>query len=250
MTDTQVRRRREPGVGSERWYALSPDEVAERLGVDPASGLAAATAAERLQTDGPNALPAEKGVPGWRRFLDQYAAYMQIILLIAGVLSLAIGEWSTGAVLLLLTVFNAVVGLRQEGKAESAMNALKSLTKQTARVRRDGVESAIPVEEVVLGDVVLITAGDNVAADGRIIQASALSIDESALTGESTPASKESDHARRRRGGSGRPEEHGVHEHAGHARQRHHDRDGARSRRPGRQDRRHAGRRRPRNRRR
>ena len=60
---------------------------------------------------------------------------------------------------LLLTVLNAVVGLRQEGKAESAMNALKSLTKQTARVRRDGVESAIPVEEVVLGDVVLITAG-------------------------------------------------------------------------------------------
>ena len=113
-------------------------------------------------------------MPGWRRFLDQYAAYMQIILLIAGVLSLAIGEWSTGAVLLLLTVFNAVVGLRQEGKAESAMNALKSLTKQTARVRRDGVESAIPVEEVVLGDVVLITAGDNVAADGRIIAASAL----------------------------------------------------------------------------
>ncbi len=98
-------------------------------------GLPGATATERLQTDGPNALPAEKTVPGWRRFLEQYAAYMQIILLIAGVLSLAIGEWSTGAVLLLLTVVNAVVGLRQEGKAESAMNALKSLTKQTARVR-------------------------------------------------------------------------------------------------------------------
>ena len=119
--------------GSERWYAVPPDEVAESLGVDPTSGLTAATATRRLQAAGPNALPAEKGVPGWRRFLEQYAAYMQIILLIAGVLSLAIGEWSTGAVLLLLTVFNAVVGLRQEGKAESAMNALKSLTKQTAR---------------------------------------------------------------------------------------------------------------------
>ena len=118
---------------------------------------------------------------------------MQIILLIAAVLSLAIGEWSTGALLILLTVINAAVGLRQEGKAESAMNALKSLTKQTARVRRGGVESAIPLEEVVTGDIVLITAGDNVAADGRIIQASSLSIDESALTGESTPASKETD---------------------------------------------------------
>ena len=178
-----------PSGGTRSRLTKSPSGSAST----PTRGLAAAKATERLQTDGPNALPAEKGVPGWRRFLDQYAAYMQIILLIAGVLSLAIGEWSTGAVLLLLTVFNAVVGLRQEGKAESAMNALKSLTKLTARVRRDGVESVIPVEEVVLGDVVLITAGDNVAADGRIIQASALSIDESALTGESTPASKESD---------------------------------------------------------
>ena len=63
----------------------------------PTVGLAAAKAAERLQTDGPNALPAEAGVPGWRRFLEQYAAYMQIILLIAAVVSFAIGEWSTGA---------------------------------------------------------------------------------------------------------------------------------------------------------
>ena len=169
MTDDASRRRREPGSGPSGGTRSRPTRSPSGSASTRPSGLAAATAAERLQTDGPNALPAEQTVPGWRRFLDQYAAYMQIILLIAGVLSLAIGEWSTGAVLLLLTVFNAVVGLRQEGKAESAMNALKSLTKQTARVRRDGVESAIPVEEVVLGDVVLITAGDNVAADGRII---------------------------------------------------------------------------------
>ena len=174
-------------------YALDADEVARRLGVETDSGLSAARAAELLRTDGPNALPAEAKVPGWRRFLDQYKAYMQIILLIAAILSLAIAEWSTGVVLILLTVLNAVVGLRQEGKAESAMNALKSQTKQTARVRRGGVESAIPVEEVVIGDIVLITAGDNVAADGRIIASSSLSIDESALTGESTPASKEAD---------------------------------------------------------
>ena len=145
---------------------------------------------------------------------------MQIILLIAAIVSFAIGEWSTGALLLVLTVVNAVVGLRQEGKAESAMNALKSLTKQTARVRRGGVESSIPVEEVVLGDVVLITAGDNVAADGRIIEANSLDIDESALTGESTPASKTTDTLADAEVGSRRPDEHGVHEHAGHARQR------------------------------
>ncbi|HMK93744.1 MAG TPA: HAD-IC family P-type ATPase, partial [Thermoleophilia bacterium] len=176
-----------------RWYALPADEVAARLGVDPASGLPAAKAAELLQKGGPNTLPAEKTAPGWRRFLDQYRAYMQIILLIAAVVSLVIGQWSTGLVLIALTVFNAVTGLRQEGKAESAMNALKSLMKQTARVRRDGAESVIPAEEVVLGDVVLLAAGDNVAADGRIVAASSLDIDESALTGESVPASKTTD---------------------------------------------------------
>ena len=91
---------------------------------------------------------------------------MQIILLIAAVISLVIGQWSTGLVLIALTVFNAVTGLRQEGKAESAMNALKSLMKQTARVRRDGAEAEIPAEEVVAGDVVMLEAGDDVAADG------------------------------------------------------------------------------------
>ena len=179
------------GAAAARWYALSPEHAAARLGADAVAGLSAAKAAELLRKNGPNALPAEKAVPGWRRFLDQYRSYMQIILLIAAIVSLAIGEWSTGAVLALLTVVNALVGLRQEGKAESAMNALKSMTKRTARVRRDGVESSIPAEQVVIGDLVLLAAGDDVAADGRVIQASSLDIDESALTGESTPSSKE-----------------------------------------------------------
>ena len=172
------------------WFARSPDEVAASLGVDPAAGLAAAQAAELLAKKGPNALPEEKPKPGWLRFLEQYRSYMQIILLVAALVSLLIKEWSTGVLLVLLTVLNAVVGLRQEGKAESAMNALKSMMKATARVRRDGSESVIPAEQVVVGDVVLIAAGDEVPADGRIIAASALQIDESALTGESTPAAK------------------------------------------------------------
>ena len=126
------------GGTAARWHALSPDAAASKLGVEPALGLSAATAAQRLQQNGSNALPAEKTVPGWRRFLDQYRSYMQIILLITAIVSIAIGEWSTGAVLALLTLFNAMVGIRQEGKAESAMNALKSLTERTARVRRGG----------------------------------------------------------------------------------------------------------------
>src|SRR6478736_884738 len=190
MTTQPIARQSTGSNGSVRWYALTPQDVAQRLGVDAAAGLPAATAAQRLAQNGPNALPAEEPPPGWRRFLAQYAAYMQIILVIAGGLSLAIGQWSTGAVLLLLTAVNAAVGMRQEGKAESAMNALKSMTKREARVRRDGVEATIPAEQVVIGDLVLLAAGDDVAADGRVIAASSLDIDESALTGESSPASK------------------------------------------------------------
>ena len=178
---------------ADRWYALSPEEAAQRLGVDPATGLTAAHASELLTKNGPNVLPEEKPEPGWRRFLAEYRAYMQIILVVAAVVSLIIGEWSTGVILIVLTVFNAVVGLRQEGKAASAMNALKSMIKETARVPRDGAEAVIPIEEVVVGDIVLISAGDKVPADGRILEAHSLDIDESALTGESTPASKETD---------------------------------------------------------
>ena len=129
-------------------------------------------------------------MPGWKRFVGQYRSYMQMILLGAAIVSLAIKEWSTGVLLLLITVVNATVSLRQEGKAESAMNALKAMVKATARVRRDGSEAQIAAEEVVVGDVVLLAAGDEVPADGRIIEASSLQIDESALTGESVPASK------------------------------------------------------------
>ncbi|MFD0350643.1 cation-translocating P-type ATPase [Kitasatospora aburaviensis] len=159
--------------------------------MDPSTGLSTARVAELLAANGPNALPEERPRPGWLRFLDQYRSYMQLILVAAAVVSLAIEEWSTGILLVVLTLFNAVVGLRQEGKAESAMNALKSMMKATARVRRDGAESEIPAEGLVVGDVVLVSAGDQVPADGRIVRASALQIDESALTGESVPAVKD-----------------------------------------------------------
>ncbi|WP_031156531.1 cation-translocating P-type ATPase [Streptomyces erythrochromogenes] len=174
------------------WYTRTPEEVVAAFGVDPAVGLSAARAAELLTAHGPNALPEEKPTPAWRRFLAQYRSYMQIVLLAAAVVSLLIREWTTAILLIVLTLLNAVVGLRQEGKAESAMNALQSMLKATARVRRDGAEAEIPAEQLVVGDVVLIAAGDQVGADGRIIEASALQIDESALTGESVPAAKDS----------------------------------------------------------
>jgi len=157
----------QPAAASQDWYARSPAEVTAALDVDPAVGLTTARATELLAANGPNALPEEKPKPGWQRFLEEYRSYMQIILVAAAVVSLLIKEWSTAILLVLLTILNAVVGMRQEGKAESAMNALKSMMKATARVRRDGAEAQIPAEELVAGDVVLISAGDQVPADGR-----------------------------------------------------------------------------------
>ena len=182
-----------PVSAEQRWYALDPEDVASRLGVDVDSGLSAAEAAERLRRDGPNALPEEKPPSKFRRLLGQYTSYMQIILVAAAVVSLVIKQWSTAIVLFVLSLINAITGLRQEGKAESAMNALKSMMEATARVRRDGVEAEIPAEQLVVGDVVLIAAGDEVPADGRIVSSSSLQIDESALTGESVPAAKDAE---------------------------------------------------------
>ena len=125
------------------WYAATPEEVATKLDVDPAQGLSAAKAAELLEKNGPNALPAEATVPGWKQFLAQYRSYMQIILVAAAVASMLIGEISTGVVVLAITALNALGGMRQQGKAESAMNALQSMLKASARVRRDGAEVKI-----------------------------------------------------------------------------------------------------------
>lgn len=178
---------------ADQWYAMAGDAVAQKVGVDPAQGLSAADAAKRLVKDGPNALAAEKPPAGWRLFLAQYKSYMQIILVAAAVASMLIGEISTGLVVLMITALNALGGLRQQGKAESAMNALQSMLKTSARVRRDGTEVKVDADAVVVGDVVLLAAGDDVCADGRIIEAASLQIDESALTGESVPASKSAD---------------------------------------------------------
>jgi Ca2+-transporting ATPase len=173
------------------WYALPPDEVARRVDVDPQHGLAGAEAASRLATTGPNKFAVAEVEPRWRAFVRQYRDPMQIVLLVAGIGSLyPLKELGTGIVLLFLTLFNAVLGLRQEGKAAEAVAALQKMMIVKARVRRDGELIQIPAEELVPGDVVSIEAGDVVPADGRLLTAATLEIAESALTGESMPVSK------------------------------------------------------------
>ena len=185
--------RERPASADERWYALDQAEVPGRLGVVLDLGLSADEAADRLRRYGPNALPVEEPPSALSRFLAEYTSYMQLILVGAAIVSLVIKEWSTAIVLAVITLFNALVGLRQAGKAESAMNALQSMMKATARVRRDGTQAEISAEQLVVGDVLLIAAGDEVPADGRIVSSSALQIDESALTGESVPAAKDAE---------------------------------------------------------
>ena len=180
-------------VAPAEWYAKTIADTAAAVDVEVDTGLTSQEAAARLAKNGPNALPAEKPPPGWQQFLAQYKSYMQIILVGAAVASLVIGQITTGIAVLVITAVNAMGGLRQQGKAESAMNALQSMLKTSARVRRDGTEVKIDADQVVVGDVVLLTAGDDVCADGRIIEATSLQIDESALTGESVPASKGAD---------------------------------------------------------
>jgi Ca2+-transporting ATPase len=173
------------------WHTLAPDDVAGRLGVEPGTGLSGAEAASRLASVGPNKFAEAEVEPRWRAFVRQYRDPMQIVLLVAGIGSLyPLKELGTGLVLLFLTLFNAVLGLRQEGKAAEAVAALQKMMIVKARVRRDGELIQIPAEQLVPGDVVSIEAGDVVPADGRLLSAATLEVAESALTGESLPVSK------------------------------------------------------------
>ena len=173
------------------WHALALDEALERLGVDSSSGLSSRAVEERLASFGPNRFTSAKTESRLHAFLRQYADPMQLVLLVAGVGSLyPLKEIGTGLLLLLLTVFNAVLGLRQEGKAAAAVAALQKMMIVTARVRRDGQLAQVPAEQLVPGDIVAIEAGDIVPADGRLLLASTLEVAESALTGESLPVAK------------------------------------------------------------
>ncbi len=171
--------------------AAEASEVARDLGVDPARGLSADDVGERRASYGPNRLAAGKREPGWRAFLRQYEDFMQLVLLAAALVNqLVTGETGTTVVLAGLTVFNAVIGLRQESKAEESVKALSQMMKSIARVRRGGVAVEIDAGDLVPGDVVLVEAGNRIPADGRVILAATLEIEEAALTGESLPVGK------------------------------------------------------------
>jgi P-type Ca2+ transporter type 2C len=174
------------------WHALGPDEAIRQQDVTPDSGLTTAEAEARRGRYGANRFAEPPKEPRWQAFLRQYRDPMQVVLLLAGVVSLFIpGQVPTGVVLIGLTLLNAAMGLNQEGKASASVAALQKMMVVQAKVRRDGALSQLPMEDLVPGDIVNIEAGDLVPADGRILTAATLEIDESALTGESVPVPKQ-----------------------------------------------------------
>jgi len=176
-----------PTVGAP--WSLAADEVLAALD-SGADGLTAPTAALRLAEVGRNELPLPPRPPLWRRVLAQFQDVLVYVLLVAAGLKAILGEWIDFSIILLVAVVNAAVGLIQEGRAESALDGIRKMLSPTAEVRRDGTWTKVDAAAVVPGDVVRVRAGDGVPADVRLLVASNLRVEESALTGESVPSTK------------------------------------------------------------
>ena len=184
-----------------KFYCEDADAVLKEV-EGSKDGLSAEEAAKRLETNGKNKLAAAKGKSLVRRFLEQLADPMTIILLVAAAVSGALavyesinhpgeGEGFTDVIIILAVVIvNAILGVYQESKAEKAIEALQKMSAATSKVLRDGKVQIIHSEDLVVGDVILLEAGDAVPADARILENASLKVEEAALTGESVPVTK------------------------------------------------------------
>jgi Ca2+-transporting ATPase len=172
------------------WHHLTGDETLARLESTP-GGLTESEARERLARVGPNTLREERPPSVWSIFLNQFKNFLIILLLAATALSLLLGHTLDAAVIFSIVLLSALLGVYQEYRAERAMRALKAMAAPTASALRGGKPVEVPSAEVVPGDVLLLTAGDRVPADARVLEAANLRTEEAALTGESTPVEKE-----------------------------------------------------------
>ncbi len=173
------------------WHAVPAADAARAFDVDVRVGLSGAEAAQRMRRDGPNRLAEVPREPRWRAFLRQFADLMIVILLVAAVISLVVTrEWETPIVIAAVVLLNATIGFVQESRAEASLQALAKMLVTTASVRRDGTLMTVEAVDLVVGDVVTLDAGARVPADGRLLVATALEVQESALTGEAQPVVK------------------------------------------------------------
>ncbi|MDR0531851.1 MAG: cation-translocating P-type ATPase [Oscillospiraceae bacterium] len=179
------------------WHAMSGGQAAQTLEVRSEGGLTNEEARRRLHAYGPNALSKREGGRWVLRFLAQFKDFMVIALLAAAAISAATAvmhgsrDFLDSFIIAGIVIVNAIVGVMQEGKAERALDALQKLSAPTAIVLRGGAPKKIPVEQVVPGDILILSAGDMVCADARLLESNQLSTQESALTGESMPCQKD-----------------------------------------------------------
>ena len=174
----------------ETWRALDPNATLRHLATSP-EGLTTSEARRRLVRYGPNQL-AEAPPPSlWTKLWDQFNNFVVWLLIVAAVVSAALGDWVEAAAIMAIVILNAVLGLVQESRAEQALAKLRQMAAPEAHVIRDGRRQVVPAREVVPGDIVLLEAGNYVPADVRLLESVNLRIDESALTGESSPVTKD-----------------------------------------------------------
>lgn len=171
-------------------HGLPAHEVVLLLETDPHLGLSDDEAAERLQRFGPNALPLAKRGGLLLRILRQFHHPLIYVLLVAGAITAGLQEYIDSSVIFGVVVLNAIVGFIQESRAESALEGLRSMVRTQATVIRDGHEHTVASEDLVPGDLVLLESGDKVPADLRLVRATELHLNESALTGESAAVHK------------------------------------------------------------
>jgi magnesium-transporting ATPase (P-type) len=173
-------------------YQQTIAQILEQKQTQP-EGLNQAEAADRLQKLGPNALPQKKGKPAWLRFLAHFNDVLIYILLAAAVMTAVMGHWVDTAVILGVTVINALIGYIQESNAEKSLQSIRNMLSSDAQVIRDGKHATIPTTDLVPGDIVVLRAGDRIPADMRLIEAHNLRVEEAILTGESTVVDKHTD---------------------------------------------------------
>lgn len=186
------------GGQAQVWYKTSAEGALERLDSDR-QGLSGGEAESRLQEHGPNTIRTEQKVSAWQVLLHQFKSPLIYVLL--GALAVVLGlqfwgqesHWGDIIVISAVLIVNTVIGFIQEYRAESAVQSLMKMVSPKATVRRDGEEQQIEGEKIVPGDIVLISEGDMIPADVRLVEATSLQINESALTGESVPATKTAD---------------------------------------------------------
>jgi len=173
------------------WHTLSAEEALHEQASELATGLSQTDAADRLHRYGLNRLVEKPPRPAWHLLLSQFKSFLILVLIAAAVLAAAIGDLKDGIVILVVVIINGLLGFYQEFQAEKSLAALKKMLALLAEVRRDGRNIELPADQLVPGDIVILEAGGKIPADGRIITAHTLEVDESSLTGESMPVTKQ-----------------------------------------------------------